>query len=115
MYLLILENSADTHQCETCGPTYSSEQLALASQFFIRRDMGLPLEVRYADVADPRHAAAYSSLVREAQRAGWTFPVVLLMEEGGYRLLLEGSAEPFAILEALKEHLNFNPSTQPQR
>ncbi len=102
MYVLVLENSAQVHRCETCGPTYSGEQLARVSQFFIRRDVGLPVEVRYADLADPEQANAYAALLSTAHTEAWTFPVVLLVEDDAYRVLLQGRAEPFAIVEALK-------------
>ncbi|NPA91294.1 MAG: hypothetical protein GXO55_07600 [Chloroflexi bacterium] len=105
MYVLVIGHREEENRfCKTCGPVYTSEQLARAASFFIQREWPLPLEVRHVDAADEWVEREYLHLLRAARREGLRFPLVFLVDGEDYTLLLHGTAEPYAILRALKEH-----------
>jgi len=105
MYILIIGHSEEENRfCKTCGPVYTAEQLAQASKFYVQRNMGLPLDVKYVDANEMAVMERYVDIIRESRRQGLRFPLVFLVKDDDtYELLLHGSAEPYAIARALRD------------
>ena len=94
--------------CRTCGPVYTSAQLAQAARVYLQETFGEAVNVTYLDAADPDVEVRYLDLLREARRAGLRFPLVLINGD----VVLHGSAEPYAIARHLRARMETDNASE---